>query len=293
MTWYQRVAVSVLCALALGAAFAPWAAPYDPSAASGAPLLPPGVGHPLGTNDLGQDVWSQVLWGGRASLLVALVVTLLSTALSWGIGVGAGMWPRAEPLVMSVTDLLLAVPPLPLYLLVVALVGAGQVHLMLALGLLSWPAFARIVRARVIGVRGQPYVEAAHALGATRVRVALRHIAPATVELFPSNVLLTVRFAIFTEATLAFLGLGDPSTRSWGTMLGQAFGDPLTFVGGSWTWWVLPPAGAIAATVLAATVLSAESVRVGSGYARLRHVWTSVGPLDVCSTELPRSASPW
>src|SRR5262249_22074276 len=144
-------------------------------------------------------------WGGRVSLLGAVVVTLLSTVLSWSIGVTAAMWPRAEPLVMSVTDLLLAVPPLPLYLLVVALIGAGQMHLMLALGLLSWPAFARIVRARVIGVRSQPYVEAAHALGATGVRVAWRHVAPATIELFPPNVLLTVRFAIFTEATLAFL----------------------------------------------------------------------------------------
>src|SRR5439155_18423812 len=123
--------------------------------------------------------------------------------------------------------------------------GPGQLHLMLVVGLLSWPAWARVVRARVIGVRREPYIEAARALGATPLRVALLHVGPATLELLPAKLVLTVRFAIFAEATLAFLGLGDPTEPSWGTMLGRALSDPLVFVGASWTWWVLPPALAI------------------------------------------------
>jgi peptide/nickel transport system permease protein len=252
----RSLAILVLVGLAALALAAPWLAPYDPSVAVAPPLTPPGPGHVLGTNDIGQDVWSQWLWGGRASLAIAVLVTLISSALAWSVGVATGLAWKAEGVLLGVTDLLLAVPAIPLYLLVVALLGPSQLHLVLALGLLSWAAFARIVRARVIGVRGETYVEAARALGAGPLRIALRHIAPATFELLPAKLVLTVRFAIFAEATLAFLGLGDAAERSWGSMLGWAFADPTAFLNGSWTWWVLPPALGIVAVVLATTWLT-------------------------------------
>lgn len=261
MRLLHRAALAMLALLAAAALSAPLLAPYDPSLPVGAPLLPPGGGHLFGTNDLGQDVWSQWLWGSRASLLIAAVVTLLSTVLSWSVGIAAGMWRWSEAVLMGVTDLLLALPAIPLYLLVVALVGPSQLHLMLTLGLLSWPAFARVVRARVLAVRAEPYVEAARALGASPWRVATRHVAPATLQLLPAKLVLTVRFAIFAEATLGFLGLGNPSTRSWGSMLGWAFSNPVAFVGGAWTWWVLPPALAIVAAVLSTTWLSIGAER--------------------------------
>jgi ABC-type dipeptide/oligopeptide/nickel transport system permease subunit len=248
----------LLGVIAVAAVLAPLIAPYDPSLVSGAPLTPPETDHLLGTNDIGQDVWSQLIWGGRASLSIAAVVTAISSALSWAVGLTAGLSRKAEPLLMALTDLLLALPAIPLYLLVVALLGPGQLHLILVLGALSWPAFGRIVRARVIEVRGESYVEAARALGAGPVRIALQHVAPATLELLPAKLVLTVRFAIFAEATLAFLGLGDPTNRSWGSMLGAAFGDPLTFVGGSWTWRVVPPALAIVVAVLSTTWLAVD-----------------------------------
>jgi ABC-type dipeptide/oligopeptide/nickel transport system permease subunit len=252
----RALAVAVLGLLVLSALLAPVLATYDPALPSGPPLTPPGADHLLGTNDIGQDVWSQWVWGARASLLIATVVTLLSTALSWCVGLSAGLSVKGEAILVGVTDVLLALPPVPLYLLVVALIGPGQLHLMLVLGLLSWPAFARVVRARVIAVRREPYVEAARALGGSSLRVAVYHVMPATLELLPAKLVLTVRFAIFAEATLAFLGLGDPSARSWGTMLGWAFRNPLAFVDGSWTWWVLPPAVAIAAAVVSTTWLA-------------------------------------
>jgi peptide/nickel transport system permease protein len=254
----RGLALAVFAMLALIALCAPLLAPYDPALSTGPPLKPPGGGHLLGTNDIGQDVWSDWLWGARASLLVALVVSLLSTALAWSIAILTVTWRRGSWLLLAVTDLLLALPALPLLLLVVALLGPSQVHLMLVLGLLSWPAFARIVRARVLAVHTESYVEAARALGATPLHVALRHIAPATLELLPAKLVLTVRFAIFAEATLAFLGLGDPAAHSWGTMLGAAFNDPLVFASGVWTWWVLPPALGIVAAVLGTTWLSVD-----------------------------------
>jgi peptide/nickel transport system permease protein len=259
----RAVAAAVLGLLVLSALLAPVVAPYDPGLPTGAPLTPPGAEHVLGTNDIGQDVWSQWVWGARASLLIAVVVTLLSTALSWCVGLSAGLSPKGEALLVGLTDLLLALPPVPLYLLLIALIGPGQLHLMLVLGLLSWPAFARVVRARVIAVRREPYVEAARALGGSARRVAVYHVMPATFELLPAKLVLTVRFAIFAEATLAFLGLGDPSARSWGTMLGGAFRNPVAFADGSWTWWVLPPALAIVAAVLSTTFLVAGDDDLG------------------------------
>ena len=236
----------------------PLLAPYDPRLVSGLPLLPPGGAHLLGTNDIGQDILSQWLWATRSSLLVAAAVTLLSTALSWAIGLAAGFWRRAEAPLMALTDLLLALPSLLLYLLVVVLLGPSRLHVVLTLGLLSWPDFARVIRAQVIATRSDPHVEAAQALGAPPLRVAMRHVMPATYALLPAKLALTVRFALFADATLAFLGLGDPASQSWGAMLGVAFNDPLLFVGHAWLWWTLAIALAIALVVLATTWLATD-----------------------------------
>jgi len=247
---------TILVLMVVVAALAPVLAPYDPRLASGPPMAAPTRLHPLGTNDIGQDILSQWLWGGRASMLVGVLVTLLSTGLSWSVGITAGLWRRTAAPLMALTDLLLALPGIPLYLLLVAMIGPSQGNVVLALGLLSWPAFARIVRAQVIALRGERYLEAATALGASPLRVALRHLLPGTLSLLPAKVVLTLRFAIFTEATLAFLGLGDPAANSWGTMLSWAFNDPLLFLGRAWVWWVLPPALAIVLVVLATTWLA-------------------------------------
>ena len=246
----------VLTLAAIAALLAPLLAPSGNGFSDAVPLLPPGPGHPLGTNDIGQDVLGQWLWGARASLVVAALVAFISVALSWTVGIVSGLSRQLEAPLMAATDLLLALPPIPLYLLVVALVGASQRNVVLALGLLSWPAFARVVRSQVLALRGQPYVEAARGLGASPLRVAVVHVLPGTLDLLPAKLALTVRFALFAEATLAFLGLGDPAAISWGSMLGAAFGYPLLWARGAWLWWALPPAAGIVAVVLGATWLS-------------------------------------
>lgn len=254
--WRARVlaGVAVLSLVVSAALLAPARGPRG--VAGGEPLSPPSLSHPLGTNDLGQDLLAEWLWGARASLAVAGLVALLSTCLSWAVGLVAGAWHRAEAPLLALTDLLLALPSLPLYLLVVALVGPSQRHVILALGLLSWPAFARVVRSRVLTVRQAPYVEAARALGGRPAYVALRHILPDTWSLLPAKLALTVRFALLAEATLAFLGLGDTAVASWGTTLSWAFADPLLVARGAWTWWALPPAASIVLVVLATTWLA-------------------------------------
>jgi ABC-type dipeptide/oligopeptide/nickel transport system permease subunit len=246
----------VACVFVVAAAGAPLLAPYDPGLLTGPPLALPSAAHLLGTNDVGQDILSRLLYGVRTSLFIAGSVAGLSALLSWAVGLAAGMSRLAETLLMPLTDLLLALPSLPLYLLTVTLVGPSLTNLELTLALLSWPSFARIVRSLVLAVRAAPYVEAAQAMGATRLHVALRHLLPATLDVLPTKLILTVRFAVFTEATLAFLGLGDPATVSCGTMLSHAFDDPLLFTRPVWPWLVLPPALAVAGLVLTTVALS-------------------------------------
>lgn len=243
--------------LAALAVLAPLVAPYDPLLSVGRPFQAPTVAHPLGTNDLGQDIVSGSLWSARWTLAVALVVTLASTILSWAAGLAGGFWHRLDAPITGLADLVLALPTVPLALFVLTLVGPSYPALVAVLVVFSWPGYARIVRARVLALRGRQHVLAARALGATELRLARRHILPGTSELLPAKVALTVRFAVFGEATFAFLGLGDPSVPSWGTMLGRAFNDPLLFARPTWGWVVGPPALAIALTILGATLLSA------------------------------------
>lgn len=259
---------ALLIGYAIVALFAPVLAPYDPRLPVGPPLASPTPGQPLGTNDLGQDVLSQLISGARSSLLVATLVTLVSTALSWLVGLLAGFFQATEAPLMALTDLLLALPGLPLSLLLLTLIGPDRRTLVLVLALLSWPAFARLVRSVVIGTRGAPFVEASRALGATGPHIALRHILPATRILLPAKLVLTVRFAIFAEATLAFLGLGPANAVSWGLMLNWAFADPLLFNRPVWPWLVLPPTIAITALILATVWVSAafSSIRQPLAY---------------------------
>jgi len=248
--WRRWLVVLVVVGAGLAA---PALAPFDPRLPTGGPVQAPDQGHLLGTNDLGQDVLSQWLWAARASLGIAVTVTALSSVIAWGAGLVAGLSARAEGAIMALTDLLLALPALPLYLLILSLIGPSQAHVAILLGLLSWPAFARVVRAQVMTVRGAPYVDAVRCLGGTWTRVALRHVLPATLRLLPAHLVLTVRFAVFAEATLAFLGLGDSATSSWGTLLGGVFADPLLFTTAAWTWLVLPPAFGIALLIVLAS----------------------------------------
>lgn len=253
----------LLLAFVTVAALAPVLAPHDPRLPTGTPLTSPITEHPLGTNDLGQDVLSQLIYGARWSLIVAGLVTAISTALSWLVGLPAGFSRRLEFPLMAITDLLLALPAIPLYLLVLTLLGPSRRNLVLALALLSWPAFARVVRSIVVQTRSARYVEASRALGASSLHVLRTHLLPATLDVLPTKLILTVRFAVFAEATLAFLGLSAGDATSWGMMLNWAFADPLLFARPVWPWLVIPPTLAIATLLLSTTWIS-------SGLAEMR-----------------------
>ncbi|HVB64793.1 MAG TPA: ABC transporter permease [Nitrolancea sp.] len=290
---------SILAAAALVALAAPRLAPFDPQLPVGAPLRGPTAAHWLGTNDLGQDQLSLLLFGARTSLLIAGSVVVISALLSWVVGLAAGFFRWAEPPLLTLVDLLLALPSIPLYLLIISLVGASRWTLALMLGLLSWPAYARIVRSLVLQTRSSDYIEAARASGASEFWIVRRHVLPATLDILPTKLALTLRFAIFAEATLAFLGLGASGSISWGTMLSWAFNDPLLFSRPVWPWLIFPPALAVMLLILAAVWVSGGFKReAGAAHERsaargmeARSVGASVSNLGLPSEEVGASTS--
>ena len=239
----------VLTALLAAAVLGRSAAPYDPDQVSAAVSQPPSRVHLLGTNELGQDIFSEVVVGARSSLGVGVSVATLSTVLAWMIGVLGGIMPRGEMLA-SLGDLLLALPALPLLVLLMAYVGPTAPAAAITLSVLSWPAFARVIRAQVLSTKEREYVVAALAMGSGLFRIMTRHILPETVPILVTKFVLTMRWAVLIDANLAFLGLADPGTASWGNMLNHAFRDHLLFTRRAWLWSAGPPALAIAVVVV-------------------------------------------
>ncbi|MGH3977533.1 MAG: ABC transporter permease [Pseudonocardiaceae bacterium] len=241
----------LLAALALAAVLAPLLAPYDPRALSGDALLPPSGRHLLGTNNIGQDIFSQIVWGARTSLGVALGSASLALMVGGPLGTGAGLvggWP--EVLVMRVVDVFLAVPRLPLLVLVAALAGASLSTVILVIAIMTWPVTARQARAQTRSLRERGYLTAARGFGGGVPYLLRRHLLPALGPILISSFIGIAAAAVLQQAALAFLGLADPTGISWGLMLNEALAQPGLYFSALWTWWVLPAGFAITLAVL-------------------------------------------
>jgi len=207
------------------AIFAPWIAPYDPLGTSWSAIRKaPSAAHWFGTDELGRDVLSRVIYGARASLLAGVVS--VSIALSLGVPIGllagyAGRWPDA--LISRMTDAMLATPFLILAIALAAFLGPSLTNAMIAIGISATPIFIRLTRAQVLAVKVEDYVEAARAVGNPHWRVAVRHILPNVVPPLIVQATLAIAAAVIAEASLSFLGLGQqPPAPSWGSMLNTA-----------------------------------------------------------------------
>jgi peptide/nickel transport system permease protein len=220
---------------------------------NGAPLSPPSLGYPFGTDNFGRSVLALTIWGSRISLLVGFLATFVAMLIGAITGLVAGYFGRGvEALLMRITDWFLVIPFLPLAIVLAAILGGGLLVIIMVIGLTSWPSTARIVRAQVLSVKTRPYVERGRALGASNWHMITRHILPNVGPLIFANTILTVAIAILSESVLSFLGLGDPLSISWGTILDFAF-EGGAMGGGQW-WWIIPPGLAIVFVVLAFTM---------------------------------------
>jgi peptide/nickel transport system permease protein len=251
----------VFAAIVLLAVLAPWVSPASPIKTEfTAYLQPPGPRHPMGTDELGRDVLSRIIFGSRASLEAGVISVVLAIAAGLPLGIVAGFYGgRLGDLLMRLTDAMLSFPQLILALAVAAVLGPGLSKAMIAIAVVLMPVFMRLMRAQMLTEREREYVEAARALGAADRRIIWRHLLPNSLAPIVVQGSLNIAGAIITEATLSFLGLGtQPPTPSWGSMLNAAQ-QYLTQA----PWLSFWPGIAIAVTVFAVNV-------AGDG---LREIW--------------------
>ena len=225
-----RVGAAIVLVAVLAAVVGPWLAPFDPSTQELALRLEgPDGAHWFGLDELGRDIFARVLSGARISLLVGLVVVSVSATVGVAMGAMAGYFGgRIDEAISRLIDILLAFPGLLLAIALVAVLGPSLTNVVLALSLIGWVGYARLVRGQVLRARELEFVLAARALGATTSRILTRHIIPTTLPAVTVQATLGMGGAILAEAALSFLGLGvQPPTPSWGTMLNYGRGHLL------------------------------------------------------------------
>ncbi|GAB4129270.1 MAG: ABC transporter permease [Roseiflexaceae bacterium] len=249
----------IMLLMAVGMAiFAAQIAPYDPYQPVRARLdtmyAVPSAEHSWGTDDAGKDVLSQFIYGARVSLFVGFSAALITVTIGGLVGLVAGYFGGwISTLLMRITDIFLVIPDLPLYVVLVALLGPNIWNIILAIAVIGWTGTARVVYAQTLSVRERLFIKRAKAIGASDIYILFRHILPAILPLLLAQNALAVSLAILSESGLAFIGLGDPRLISWGTMLNFAFNRGAISIG---AWWaILPPGLGIVWVVLAWTLL--------------------------------------
>lgn len=236
-----RVSLIVLAVFIFIAIFGNVLAPYDPNASSTDVLAPPSSEHWLGTTEVGSDVLSQVLVGARVSIIVGFSAAVISAVLGSAVGlIGGYFGGLTDKLFDGFENWFLVIPQLPLMIVLARLLNPSLFVLVMVIGLTSWAGTGRIVRSQVLTLKERAFVERARALGASDWHIIRRHILPNALPLIFANTVLIVAVAILAEAGLSFLGLGDPTHISWGSMLENGFDSGAPSAG---AWWYLVPPG--------------------------------------------------
>jgi peptide/nickel transport system permease protein len=253
-TWRGRIGLTVLGLFVFVGLFGSAIAPHDPDASSLDVLGGISSSHWLGTTENGSDVFSQLLAGARVSIVVGFAAAAISAILGATVGLLGGYFGGWTDRVLdALENWFLVIPTLPLMIVLARLLTPSLTVLIAVIGLTSWAGTGRIVRAQVLTLRERAFVERARALGARDLYIIRTHILPNTLPLIFANTVLIVAVAILSEAALAFLGLGDPTRISWGTMLENAFSSGAPSAG-AW-WYVIPPGLCITLLVLSVSML--------------------------------------
>jgi oligopeptide/dipeptide ABC transporter ATP-binding protein len=252
------VGLAMLVIIIIMAIFAPAIAPYDSSSSAefqvGDIYNAPSAAHWFGTDDAGQDVFSNFVFGARVSLTVGFFAAFISIIIGGVMGLVAGFFGGSwENILMRFTDVMLVIPDLPLMVVVIALTKPSLLNIIFVIGLLGWTTTARVVRSQTLAVKSRKFVLRARAVGAGNGHIIIHHILPLVMPILVVQAVLVVSLAILNESTLSFLGLGDPSALSWGQMLNYAFGRGAMSIG---AWWALLfPGFGIVWVVLGLTLL--------------------------------------
>lgn len=240
-----QAGVAILLVFVLMGLFGPYLAPHDPTAINRADdgsalrLVEPSLTHPLGTTNLGRDVASQVIVGARVSLLIGFLAAFISVFIGVNVGLLSGYFGGwVDDGLMRLADIAYGLPFLPFVLVLVFLLGPSLWSIVIVISLILWRSTARVIRSQVLSHKQRPYVESARAIGASDARIMYYHILPNVLPLAFLYGSFSVAWAVIAEASISFLGFGDPSMTSWGQMLFDAYtADAIRF---AW-WWVAPP----------------------------------------------------
>lgn len=245
--------ILVLALIMLMAIFAPLLTPYSPTEYTGRIFIPPSNDHLLGTDSMGQDIWTRLLFGARTSLLVAASVALLATTFSVLIGASSalagGLYERFW---MRIVDVMISLPTIIVMILIAAYFRPSLPLLILLISAFSWPGGARIVRSQVLTLKERMHIYAARTFGADQRHILKNHIVPDISPIIASMMIQDARRAVFMEAGLAFLGVSDPLIISWGKMMHQALAFTYLDV---WKWWLLPTGILLSLTLVSLSFL--------------------------------------
>jgi peptide/nickel transport system permease protein len=241
------VGLGIIIFFVVLAILSPFLAPYSATAQTCPVFAPPSARHWFGCDDGGIDIVSEVMRGGRVSLIIGFAATMVAMVIGGGVGILSGYFGGWVDIpLMRVTDYLLVIPDLAFALVIAEVWGPSVLHVIFVIAILEWAATARIIRAQVKTLKERVYVKRARSIGAGNMRIVVRHILPQVGPLLIANTVLTIAVAIYLETALAFLGLEDPSTTTWGTILEHAFNRAAVSAG---AWWAIVPDG-LAITLL-------------------------------------------
>ena len=246
--WTALLGLVLILLIAALAVAAPLVTRYDPEAIDLVNMRqPPSAEHWFGTDDLGRDVFSRVVYGGRTSLIIGFVPSLISLILGTALGLLAGYAGKhVDGLIMRLADIVLAFPSLLLAMVVMYTLGASLLNMFIALSIINWAGTARVVRAQTLSLKEKEFVEAARSMGVSNVMILLRHILPNCVPNLIVLFTLDIPGAIMWESSMSFLGVGDPNAASWGLMVSQ--GKQYAYM---CPWLILAPGLAILIIVMA------------------------------------------
>ena len=224
-SWRFLAGAGIVIAITIIAVTAPMLAPYDPNKSSVFFLQPPSAQHWLGTDELGRDILSRLIFGARTSLVIGIGAAVVAVLIGAPIGISAGYFRgRVDLMIVPVIDLFVALPALILALIITVMVGPSYKNLILVLGFVMWPTMARLVRGQTLAVREATFIEAAVAAGGTSGWIIRRHVWPNIMRVVAAQFAIAVSLATITAASLSFLGLGiPPPTADWGGMVRSGF----------------------------------------------------------------------
>lgn len=252
------IGLIILAFFLLVSLFAPLLKPYSSTVASCGVFEPPSAAHWFGCDDGGIDVLSLVIDGGRISIFVGFTAAAIAIAIGATVGILSGYFGGwVDTVLMRITDYFLVIPQIVLMIVVAAVWGPSLDHVILVIGLLMWTTTARVIRAQVKSLRERVYVRRVESLGASHLRIIVRHVLPQVGPLLVASAVLAITVAIFNETALAFLGLSDPTAITWGTIMEHAFNRAAVSIG---AWWAIVPAGVAVALLIMGCYLLGHSI---------------------------------